>query len=305
MRMKPRIEPSQRSSPPLYESTEIYDVAFGWDLTMELDFVESCLRKHSVEPVRRVLEPACGTGRILAALCARGYEVTGYDMSPAMVAFASAKLARFGGQVMRGEMAAFRPPGRYDAAINLVNSIGYLLEDEALRSHLERVGEVIPPGGVYLVQLSYGGEPPEQGAFGPWPNARAGLKTSLTWRIARSRRRAGPTRSAASSWSGGRSGGSSRSLTCSATGPRRISTGCSRVGRSSSRRCTTTGSRRSRWSHRVPEPMGICTTCCCGGNSDLNIVQGRARSGFLQWSTDETTRPGTSATLGSACSTAI
>jgi len=185
MGMKPRIEPAQRASPPLYESPEIYDVAFGWDLTMELDFVESCLRKHSVEPVRRVLEPACGTGRILAALCARGYEVTGYDMSPAMVAFASAKLARFGGQVMRGEMAAFRPPGRYDAAINLVNSIGYLLEDEALRSHLERVGEVIPPGGVYLVQLSYGGEPPEQGAFGPWPNARAGLKTSLTWRIVR------------------------------------------------------------------------------------------------------------------------
>ncbi len=183
--MNPRTDPAKRTVSLLYDSPEIYDVAFGWDLTMELDFVESCLRKHASEPVGRILEPACGTGRILAGLAQRGYEVTGYDMSPGMVAFASAKLARFGGQVMRGEMATFRPPGRYDAAINLVNSIGYLLEDEAVASHFERVAEAIQPGGVYLVQFSYGGEPPEQGAFGPWPNARAGLRTWLTWRIVR------------------------------------------------------------------------------------------------------------------------
>ena len=86
---------------------------------------------------------------------------------------------------MRGEMAAFRPPGRYDAAINLVNSIGYLLEDDAVASHLKRVAEALNPGGVYLVQFSYGGEPPEQSAFGPWQNQREGLTTSLTWRVVR------------------------------------------------------------------------------------------------------------------------
>ena len=170
---------------PLYDSPEIYDVAFGWDLELELGFVEECFRKHVADPVVRILEPACGTGRILAALASRGYELLGYDRSPEMVAFASAKLARLGGQVMRGDMATFRPPGRYDAAINLVNSIGYLLEDDAVASHLARVGEALRPGGIYLVQLSYGGEPPEQASFGPWPNARAGLRTELTWRVAR------------------------------------------------------------------------------------------------------------------------
>src|SRR5712671_3151934 len=126
------------ASPSLYDSPEIYDVAFGWDLEMELTFVESCLRRHVVDPVRRIVEPACGTGRILAALAARGYEVLCYDLSPGMVAFASAKLARAGGQVMRGDMTTFRPPGRFDAAINLVNSIGYLLEEGAVASHLAR-----------------------------------------------------------------------------------------------------------------------------------------------------------------------
>jgi hypothetical protein len=47
------------------------------------------------------------------------------------------------------------------------------------------VAEAVEPGGVYLVQFSYGGEPPEQASFGPWPNARAGMRTELTWRVAR------------------------------------------------------------------------------------------------------------------------
>jgi len=182
--MNPRASrPRQPPSPSLYDSPEIYDVAFGWDLDLEMTFVESCFRKHVADPVVRILEPACGTGRILAALASRGYEVLGYDQSADMVAFASAKLARSGGQVMRGDMATFRPPGRYDAAINLVNSIGYLLEESTIASHLECVGQALHPGGVYLVQLSYGGEPPEQASFGPWPNARAGLRTELTWRV--------------------------------------------------------------------------------------------------------------------------
>jgi len=170
---------------PLYDSPEVYDVAFGWDLTLELEFVEACFLKHVIDPVRRIVEPACGTGRILAALAGRGYEVLGYDRSPEMVAFANAKLKKWAGRVMRGEMATFHPPGTFDAAINLVNSIGYLLDDEAMASHLACVAEAVRPGGVYLVQLSYAGEPPEQACFGPWPNSRAGLRTELTWRVVR------------------------------------------------------------------------------------------------------------------------
>ena len=169
----------------LYDSPEIYDVAFGWDLELELAFVEECLRKHVVDPVRRILEPACGTGRVLVPLAERGYHVLGYDRSPEMVAFATAKLARWNGRVMRGDMTSFHPPGRFDAAINLVNSISYLLEDADVASHLACVAGAVEPGGVYLVQFSYGGEPPEQASFGPWPNARAGMRTELTWRVVR------------------------------------------------------------------------------------------------------------------------
>src|SRR5258705_13915074 len=59
---------------PLYSSPEIYEVAFGWDLTRELDFYERAFRAHAPDRVRRVLEPCCGTGRMLEGLARRGYE---------------------------------------------------------------------------------------------------------------------------------------------------------------------------------------------------------------------------------------
>jgi len=172
--------------PALYSSPEIYDVAFGWDLSKELDFLEEVFRTHGGGPVRRILEPCCGTGRVLDALAARGYGVAGYDLSAEMVAFASSRLRPKGGDAWLGEMSAFRPPSPpapFDAAINLVNSIGYLLDDASMAAHLARTAEALRPGGIYVTQFSYGGEPAELARFGPWGNRRDDLSTTLLWEV--------------------------------------------------------------------------------------------------------------------------
>ena len=182
---------TQLSPPALYASPEIYDVAFGWDLALELDFLESCWAAHVEGPVRRLLEPACGTGRLLEALALRGYDVLGYDLSPEMVAFASRRLGAYGGRALRGDMAGFRPPGgTFDVAVNLVNSIGYLLEDDQVLAHFERIAEALRPGGIYIAQFNYAGEPPELATFGPWGNRRNDISTTLTWTVAREDRAA-------------------------------------------------------------------------------------------------------------------
>jgi SAM-dependent methyltransferase len=167
-----------------YRTPEFYDVATGWKLDQELDFLEEIFRRHA-GVVRRVLEPCCGTGRLLKALGERGYEVAGYDLSAEMVAFARERLRPVGGTVWQGEMSAFRPPGVFDAALNLVNSIGYLLEDDAIASHLERMGAALREGGLYVAQFSYGGEPPELARFGPWGNRSGDLSTTLLWEVVR------------------------------------------------------------------------------------------------------------------------
>lgn len=176
---------SHSEDDPLYSSPEIYEVAFGWDLRHELDFYERCFRQHVRGPVRRVIEPCCGTGRLLEALARRGYEVVGYDRSEEMVAFADARLRPHGGAAHVGEMTSFRAPGSFDAALHPVNSIGYLLDDGQVSSHFERMGEMLRSGAVYIVQISYGGEPPELSTFGPWGNRGNGLSTTLTWSVER------------------------------------------------------------------------------------------------------------------------
>jgi SAM-dependent methyltransferase len=173
------------SDVPLYSSPEIYEVAFGWDLTRELDFYERSFRAHARGPVRRVLEPCCGTGRMLEGFARRGYEAVGYDRSAEMAAFADARLKPHGGAAFTGTMESFVAPGQFDAALNPVNSIGYLLSDAAFSAHLQRMGEMLRAGGLYIVQISYGGEPPELARFGPWGHRANGLSTTLTWSVER------------------------------------------------------------------------------------------------------------------------
>jgi len=168
----------------VYRTPEIYDVATGWKLDQEIEFLESTFRRHA-GLVRSVVEPCCGTGRMLRALADQGYEVAGYDLSPEMVAFARERLRPVGGRAWVGEMSAFEPPGLFDAAINLVNSIGYLLEEDAIAAHLERMGGALRPGGIYVVQFSYGGEPPELARFGPWSHHAGDIGTTLLWEVVR------------------------------------------------------------------------------------------------------------------------
>jgi SAM-dependent methyltransferase len=65
------------------DEVELYDIAFGWDVSAEADWLVDRLGLGC----RSVLEPGCGSGRLLAALAERGLEVTGIDISEPAVAF--------------------------------------------------------------------------------------------------------------------------------------------------------------------------------------------------------------------------
>jgi hypothetical protein len=106
---------TQLSPPALYASPEIYDVAFGWDLALELDFLESCWAAHVEGPVRRILERVRhGPPRSARAPQLRRPRLR---PEPRMVAFASRRLGAHGRRALRGDMADFRPPGTFDVAV--------------------------------------------------------------------------------------------------------------------------------------------------------------------------------------------
>jgi len=171
----------------LYNLPLYYDVAFSWDIEPEIEFFGQLFREHVPFPVERMLEPACGAGRFLVALPRHGYRVTGYDASPAMLDYARQRVAEVGTPdavtLVRAEMESAVFPREFDAALNSINSLGYLLEDGDIISHFRLTGEALKPGGIYIVHIScaWDGLPDMDDIS--WEMERDGVRVKTTWTI--------------------------------------------------------------------------------------------------------------------------
>lgn len=150
------------------EEAELYDIAFGWDLSPEADW----LMKRLGPDCRTVLEPGCGTGRMLAALAARGLHVTGIDVSKAMVAYAGRRVP--GAEIVLADMTDFDLERRYDGAVCAISTLS-LLRGDGLALHLEAMARHLRPGARYLVQQGLAGDLAELWRS-EWDAERDGVK---------------------------------------------------------------------------------------------------------------------------------
>jgi SAM-dependent methyltransferase len=158
------------------EYAELYDIAFDWDLTDEVDW----LLERLGSDVRDVLEPGCGSGRLLDALAWRDLRVTGIDSSPEMVALARHRL-RGRGLVHLADMTAFNLGRRFDAAVSPINTLLHLAP-EALQRHLQAMADHLQAGARYLVQVGLV-DPNGRGNFAAshWEAERGGTKLRIDW----------------------------------------------------------------------------------------------------------------------------
>jgi SAM-dependent methyltransferase len=107
----------------------------------------------------RVLELACGTGRVLVPLARAGHRVVGIDTSPAMLARARAKLATAGRSVaararlLEGDMRDFALDEVFDLAIIPSQSFAYLLRRADQQRVLAAVAAHLRPGGLLALHL--------------------------------------------------------------------------------------------------------------------------------------------------------
>jgi SAM-dependent methyltransferase len=139
----------------LYDYPRYYDLVFGSDWKAEHDFLLAVFDKHATGRVRRVFEPACGTGRLLFRLGLAGLKVSGLDLNPRAVDYCNKRLARHGlpQSAFVGDMANFRLPKPVDAAFNAINSFRHLMSEEQAQSHLACVAASLRRGGLYLLNL--------------------------------------------------------------------------------------------------------------------------------------------------------
>jgi SAM-dependent methyltransferase len=107
----------------------------------------------------RVLELACGSGRVLVPLARAGHEVVGVDASPHMLALTAAKLRAAGptvadrARLVPGDMRAFELGELFDLAVIAVKSFAYLISRVDQQRALAAVAAHLRPGGLLVLDL--------------------------------------------------------------------------------------------------------------------------------------------------------
>ena len=107
------------------------------------------LRRRGIRPPARVLDAGCGWGVTLEALEAAGYDATGLDVSPRILA----RLDHPGRKLIEADLcqieAGVRDAEAYDAVLAL-DVIEHLDDD---RAAVAALGSLVEPGGVVVVSV--------------------------------------------------------------------------------------------------------------------------------------------------------
>jgi SAM-dependent methyltransferase len=179
---------------------------FGWDYHDINPLAErevAWYRRHARESGGPVLELACGTGRLLRALAEDGHDVTGLDLSKAMLALAREHAAGAPAEVrerirlVKGDMADFALETRFALVIVADNSFRELETREDLVRCLRCVRGHLRPGGRLLVTERrfdpslYPGGVREHGWSEPVPHPETGepVRRKIRVRLDRERMR--------------------------------------------------------------------------------------------------------------------
>lgn len=138
-----------------YDFPSWFDVVHREDTPRESTFLRQVHRRHVESRGRSVLEPACGSGRLLLALARRGFSVSGFDNNRTMLEAARKRLRAFGrkAHLFDATLDDFHTRRRFDLAFCLISTFRYLPSESAARRHLRLVRDSLRPGGVYVLGL--------------------------------------------------------------------------------------------------------------------------------------------------------
>jgi SAM-dependent methyltransferase len=129
---------------------ELYDAfEFDGDLPLYLELAR--------EQGSRVLEIACGSGRVLVPLAGAGFDVVGIDVSPHMLALAETKLGSTpDARLIRADMRDFRlDRADFDLAILAVKSFAYLTDHNDQLRCLASIQAHLRSGGLLAIDFMH------------------------------------------------------------------------------------------------------------------------------------------------------
>ena len=139
----------------VYQHPAYYAIGYRWNTEAECDFIEACLKTDGKAGAKHLLDIGCGAGRHLTALAKRGYQMTGIDLSPEMVAFVQEQTQQSHLPITAsvGDLRHLALTETFDAAYCVMDTFRFLLTNEAIVAHLRAVASRLTPEGLYLTDF--------------------------------------------------------------------------------------------------------------------------------------------------------
>ncbi|MBQ8322759.1 MAG: class I SAM-dependent methyltransferase [Clostridia bacterium] len=113
------------------------------------------ISKLKAFPLESGLDVGCGGGWFTRAFTRAGYRMTGMDVSPQMLDCAQRKALKEGarGEYILGDIAAKKPPKRFDFATAINDCVNYIPKNK-LPSAFKNVAGALGKNGVFLFDIS-------------------------------------------------------------------------------------------------------------------------------------------------------
>ncbi|MBU7008147.1 class I SAM-dependent DNA methyltransferase [Phosphitispora fastidiosa] len=135
---------------------DIYDYLMaGIDYEEWADYLEQLLERYSVR-ADRIADLACGTGNTTLPLAARGYEVYGIDIAPAMLAKARQKAGEQGlaAVFLEQDMRDLELPVPMDLVTSYHDGLNYIISPDDLCLVFKKAYRSLRPGGLFIFDMN-------------------------------------------------------------------------------------------------------------------------------------------------------
>lgn len=168
-----------------YDHPQYFDMVFRDETPAEINFFQQAFKQYATRPIQSLLEPGCGSGRLVAELAAMGYEVTGLDNSQPMLSYLARRLRRRGlnANLVLGDMTAMSFPKLFDGAFCTFNTFRHLLSDKAAVKHLKSIANHLKSGGIYILGFHIIPLDADTDCIERWRASHGGTDVSVTLKV--------------------------------------------------------------------------------------------------------------------------
>lgn len=130
---------------------KLYDKIWGrYDYNSDIEFLDVLFSDYGC---KRIIDIGCGTGGHALRLSVKGYDVTGVDLSPAMLKVAREKDKDVRVKFIQGDMRRLSklPFGKkFDAAICLGQTFSHLLTNRDVKNFLGGLRVILKKNGLFV-----------------------------------------------------------------------------------------------------------------------------------------------------------